>query len=144
MPILYITVGLPGAGKTSFLSEMKEPNIVHISPDLNRPEEDDPAERFKMASQQLSDALVEGHDIYYDSTNITARGRAEIIEHAGLAPDEYSVIALVFQASLMSLETHNSERPPEDQVPISVLSAMFERFEYPVISEGFDKVIDVV
>ena len=144
MPTLYITVGLPGAGKTSFLKEMKEPSIVHVSPDLLRSEEDNPAERLKMASQQLSDALVEGHNIYYDSANITARSRAEVIEHAGLAPDEYLVVALVFQVDLFSLYERNNNRPPEDQVPISVLSEMFERFEYPVISEGLDKVVDVV
>ena len=144
MPTLYITVGLPGTGKSTFLEEMKEPSIVHISPDLHRPEEDNPAERLKLASQELSDALVEGRNIYYDSTNVTARGRAEIIEHAGLATTEYTVVALVFQVDLMTLENRNSERPLEDQVPISVLSEMFERFEYPDTFEGFDKVIDVV
>ena len=144
MLTLYITVGLPGAGKTSFLKEMKEPSIVHVSPDLLRSEEDNPAERLKMASQQLSDTLVEGHNIYYDSANITVRSRAEVIEHAGLAPDEYLVVALVFQVDLFSLCERNNNRPPEDQVPISVLSEMFERFEYPVISEGLDQVVDVV
>lgn len=140
-PTAYILVGVPGAGKSTWINANKNRNTIVCSTD-------DHVEKYaksigktysevfdsymktalKMMIDDVDYAILHDFNIIWDQTSTTAKARKKKINMLG----GYTKIAVVFKTP-----------DPGKHIPKHVMKSMIEGFEVPTISEGFDKIIHV-
>jgi len=152
-PTIYMLVGVPGSGKSTWLSKQDKTNAVVLSTD-------DYIERVALASgstysdvfknsiedasqnleNELAVAIKGKKDIYWDQTNLTARARSKKLDKI---PSEYRKVAVFFKTpDDAELKRRLSSRPGKI-IPANILMAMRSQLEIPTVDEGFDRVIVV-
>ena len=128
-----ILVGLPGAGKSTFV-RTHYPSHVHVSKD-NLP----PGARNKQARQDamLRGALGAGQSVVVDNTNVTVADRAAII---AIARECHARIVGVFiDARVRDAIARNETRQGRGKVPKVAIFTAAKRLVPPVKEEGFDE-----
>ncbi len=144
MAKLYILVGLPGSGKSTFAKELD--GAVHISSDeiracLYGSEEiqNDPSRVFAFMDSATRDCLEDGRDVIYDATSLTEAIRVKTINKFKDLASE--IICVQMSTPLSECLRRNARRSrivPEDK-----LLKMAESFETPTVWEGFNKLVIV-
>lgn len=143
-PIFLMLIGIPGAGKTSYAQQLldKDANFVKFSSDQIREElwgdestQGDPAKVFALMQKRTVEALKSGRSVIYDATNVTRKGRKQII--SVVKPISY-VKAQVVWAPIETCIQRDSER--KRSVGKEVINKMLHRFQFPYLDEGFDEV----
>lgn len=143
---VIITCGIPGSGKSTwrdaFLKAQSGFLLIHpdsIRKELTGSEEDQSknAEVFKLAFSRMDVALKNGMSVLFDSCAQNRERRKPIIKIAKQNGAE--VRAVSFKVSLELAKQRNSKR--ERVVPEFVLDRMFQQWQDPSLSEGFDSVI---
>lgn len=146
--VVWILVGAPGSGKTTFGKVLVEgnPNIVRVCPDDNRRvigkgSEDQSVSypAFCMAKDQMRKALDEGKCVVFDATNMYRKARKDFINIA--RGRGIKVIAEVFECDKATLLARNAKRGTEGgrNVPENIIDNMLAKYQRPEISE-FDEV----
>ena len=146
MPILYIMVGIPGSGKSSYAAELRERgNCVVNSSDAIREElygsADDQshnAEIFNTMLRRSVAALAAGLNCVYDATNLSAKRRANLISEISRRVSDVKPIAVVIATPITECLKRNMSR--ERHVPTEVIHSMAKRFEMPAYWEGFEEI----
>jgi predicted kinase len=161
MKKVYILIGLPGCGKTTWsdnkLKKSKFPNppTAVVSSDAIRGElygdenvQGDPNVVFDTVKQRLADAVCGYYDnIILDATNLKKKDRIKIIKdlkhrvrHSSKKTRdiEYEVIAVWFAVPVDECQKRNSER--KRVVPKEVIDRMYKNFCPPSFMEGFDRI----
>lgn len=151
MPKAYILVGVPGAGKSTWVqTQTLTKNYKYISTDRI-------VERYaahvkktytevfglfmpravEEMSKQVIRAREKGQDIIWDQTSTTVASRSRKFR---MLP-EYEMIAVVFPTpEPAELERRLASRPGKE-IPKEVVDNMIKNWEDPSEQEGFDKVI---
>lgn len=142
---LYITVGIPGSGKSTYSKKFVESSdieIKYLSSDILRKkfgtgEEDQSVTPlvFSHIKTKTKQYLSNKKSVLIDSTAITPKNRKDFIDIGKQYPD-VEIIALVFQISLSIAKQRNNSR--ERVVPEYVIDKMYKQFKFPSKSEGFD------
>lgn len=148
--MLYITVGVPGSGKSTYSKRLRDLNygVTILCPDEYRweltgtwwhpPIEDQVWAQVKTTARVL---LNTGHDVIIDATALTVHRRREWIEIAKRC-DQY-ITAMVF---LVPKETIRERNRSEDrlergkEVSGDVLRRQFSQFTVPTLEEGFREI----
>jgi predicted kinase len=152
---IYIMVGFPGSGKSTWAKEMaKDPETVIICKDVIR-------HMFKgeylfdasyeplvaeIAQAAFNNALMAGFNVIIDETHITkdsrARCFAKINEHP--LPINPEIICVWFTEEENNLE-HRMRQPRgyTDLKWTEVIDMMKKKFEKPSKKEGFTEIIKV-
>ena len=133
MAELVILIGLPGAGKSSFYRDRFAATHVHVSKDLMR-------NRRSRQTRQLAlidAALAAGRSVVVDNVNATAADRAALIDTARRR--NAAVIGYVFMTSATECSHRNRNRAGRERVPEVAIRAAAKRFEWPIPTEGFDR-----
>jgi predicted kinase len=149
-PFVVMSVGVPGSGKSTVLTELSEKTgIVRINPDQIREEltgsEIDQSrnkEVWDKTYHRVGDALARGESVLVDATHAEAFRRPKTIEmYRGMGAK--TVIALQFQVGLETAKKRNKGR--SRMVPEYVLERMHKSIaEQPASNdEGFDEIIEV-
>ena len=132
-PECVILVGLPGAGKSTFV-RTHYPAHVHVSKD-NFP----PGARDKQARQDalLRTALAAGRPVVVDNTNVTVADRAAIISVAR----EFGarIVGVYIDASVREAIARNETRQGRARVPKVAIFTAAKRLVPPGPEEGFDE-----
>ena len=132
-PECVILVGLPGAGKSTFV-RTHYPAHVHVSKD-NFP----PGARDKQARQAalLRAALAAGRPVVVDNTNVTVADRAAIISVAR----EFGarIVGVYIDASVREAIARNETRQGRARVPKVAIFTAAKRLVPPGPEEGFDE-----
>lgn len=153
MPKAYILVGVPGAGKSTWVkTQTLTSDYKYISTD--RIVERYAAHVKKTYTEvfglfmpraveemvrQVNNAKKKGKDIIWDQTSTTIASRARKFR---MLPD-YEMIAVVFPTPEQEeLEKRLASRPGKE-IPKNVVDDMIKNWEDPSEQEGFDKVIIV-
>lgn len=124
-----IFVGLQGAGKSTFYKQRFFTTHVRVSLDLLR---------TRHRERKLLSYCIECElPFVVDNTNPTRAERALYIESARQAG--YRVACYYFQSRVDDCSRRNSERPPEQVVPIKGILGTAARMERPQRSEGIDE-----
>ncbi len=138
---LYIAVGLPGSGKTTWIE--KYPNIYWHSSDEVRErilgnvnEQRFNKVVFYHLHEEIRADLKLGRDCYYDATNLTPELRRDIIRK--FKPHANKIIAIYFNESIEVCKERNSNR--ERKVPEDVIDKMANKLQPPELKEGFDEI----
>lgn len=153
-PYALILVGLPGSGKSTFISTLPEyfqvlstDNIIQAfaiecgisyntafhSFGMNEAE--------RIFNADFNETLRQRLDFVIDQTNVSVKVRARKLARI---PKEYHKVAVVFTLPDDVLAARLAKRAEEDAkfIPPHVLTDMRSRFEMPTKAEGFDEVIN--
>lgn len=140
---LYITIGIPGSGK----SQYKIDNVKVVQSDSIRKSLDDgittnksPSVVFGIAHGMIDFYLEMGHDVYFDATNVKIGDRHRLINKF---KNKCELIGVVFDTPVETCKLRNSKR--RRKVPEYVIDKMYSQFKCnpPSLWEGFDRLIYV-
>lgn len=158
MPIVMMSVGVPGSGKTTYLKSMYQfaNNCTYLSADEVRQEmygdasvQTDPAKVWGVVHRRLQTALSAGQDVVVDGTFVKRADRRALITkcfvqtHSIRPNDQVELLALHFTTPLERCLKWNRQRSrivPEDA--IRRMSSQLERTP-PEEWEGFKGVIRI-
>jgi predicted kinase len=148
---LYIAVGLPGSGKSTYAKDfIKGKDIEYLSSDSLRAVygkgEDDQTVTpivFGHIKRKVDEFLKDGKNVLVDATSVNRRERSDYINSA----KKYGakVVALVFKMDRNGLIARNKKRGEEGGrvVPDWVIDKMLNKYEEPSHDEGIDVIIYV-
>jgi predicted kinase len=149
MPNLYMLIGVPGSGKSTWIKNQNfDSNVVIISTD-------DIIERHAQAqgltysevfqneikaataemNRNLADAIAKNKDIVWDQTNLTAKSRKPKLSQI---PNTYEKHAVFFKTpDEQELKRRLASRPGKT-IPANVVLGMKSQLQMPTVEEGFD------
>jgi predicted kinase len=150
MSKVYVLVGVPGAGKSTWIANQEwAKDCVYVSSDKLIDEE---AERqgktyndvFKeyvttaisLMLDQVIEAREAGKDIIWDQTSVSVKSRKKKFS---MLP-EYEHIAVVFKTPEESELRRRLGNRPGKNIPWEVVSSMINNFEMPSEEEGFKEI----
>ena len=151
MSTLYITVGLPGIGKSTYVKNfIKDKDIEYLSSDslravYGKSEEDQTVTPlvFGHIKRKVDEFLKDGKNVLVDATSVNRKERSDYINTA----KKYGakVVAIVFKMDRQGLIERNKKRGEQGGrvVPDFVIDKMLNKFEEPSYSEGIDVIIYV-
>lgn len=140
--ILYISCGVPGSGKTTFLKAHKNPNEEIISRDdirfsLLKEGEDyfsHEKEVFDIFVSKITQLINAGTNVYADATHLNSASRAKLTDalfDAGCQPAD--VQAILFDIPIdICLKRNENRKGTKAYVPRGVIRRMFESLSYPI------------
>lgn len=146
---IYITVGLPGSGKTTYAKKFIEnKEVKYLSSDELRAifgkGEDDQSVTplvFSHIKKKVDEYLKNGKNVLVDATSVNRKERSDYIKTA----KKYNtkVVALVFEMDRNGLIARNKKRGDEGgrSVPDWVIDKMLNKYEKPSLDEGIDRII---
>ena len=150
MMTLYITVGCPASGKSTYVKNYvdNKQNGMYLSSDELRAKfgsgETDQTctnQVFSYIKQKISEILQDknGGYLIIDATSINKKNRREYIELA--KKNKSKIVAWVFERNRDILIDRNKNR--DRVVPVWVIDRMLSQYEKPSIDEGFDEIIEI-
>lgn len=153
-PAIYVLVGLPGSGKSTWVKKNQAGCVIASSDDYIEMVAKKEGKTYEEVFQNtiasaidhlndtVSDALREKNDLIVDQTNLTRKKRMQLLKKV---PPEYTKIAVVFTVSDSELEQRLTRRGKETGkvIPPEVINRMRNMYTPPSTDEGFDKIINV-
>lgn len=153
MTTLYVLVGVPGSGKTTWIGHQSFDwdKTVIISTDkyveqyarsVGKTYSEVFQEYMPTAVEKMAQAAVEAFQdnkiVVWDQTSTSVSTRAKKLR---MTPKHYTKIAVVFQTPRKEIHDKFLDRPGKE-IPAEVIQDMITKFEYPTVAEGFDKIIN--
>lgn len=146
-PTLYILIGVPGSGKSTYAEELyqkAERGTALVSSDTIRENlygnascQENPARVFEIAHQATIDQLTRGYDVIFDATNIYAKDRKDLILKVCFeVAKPVRFIAVYFDTPISECIKRQELR--ERKVPTKVIEKMGRQIDKPTFQEGFD------
>jgi predicted kinase len=155
MPKCYILIGVPGAGKSTWISKAPVDwnNTVVASTDnyvekVAKQRGKTYSEVFKEVmpkavhemARTVRKAVEAGQDIIWDQTSTTIGSRAKKFN---MLPDDYEVIAVVFPTPEPEEHARRLKGREGKNIPDNVMRSMINGWQEPTEAEGFSKIIYV-
>lgn len=150
MPTVYVLVGVPGAGKSTWIRNQDwTGDCVVVSTDAfvdseaerqgktyNEVFKDYMPTAVKLMADQVVRAREAGQDIVWDQTSTTVASRRKKFN---MLPD-YHAVAVVFPTpDPAELERRLGSRPGKS-IPWAVMQGMISGLKLPTEAEGFDEI----
>lgn len=144
---LFMMVGIPASGKSSWIRTNCDQTWTIISPDSILEERYDyewtperAAEAWAEAFQQYGQVLLNGGKVVWDATFVSPIVRAGVL-HIGNGAG-FNTQAMFFDTDVELCVQRNLERDREP-VPEETIRRMHESLVPPTEAEGFDKVVRI-
>lgn len=153
MPTLYVLVGVPGSGKTTWIGhqtfDWDKTSIVSTDRYVERYARANgktytevftdymPTALEKMVATAV-EAFKNNKDVVWDQTSTSVKTRAKKLR---MAPPHYKKVAVVFETPRPEVHVKLLDRPGKE-IPDEVVQDMINKFEYPTLDEGFDEIIN--
>ena len=142
MSTLYMMVGIPGSGKSTFAKTLKG---KYVSRDEIRfkllQNEDDyfskEKEVFQKFIYEIKKGLIENKDVIVDATHINKNSRNKVLSK--VCP--IKTIAVVMDTPLDICLQRNAQRSGRAFVPEDAIRNMYQNMTIPNYDEGFDDII---
>ena len=141
MAIVYILIGLPGAGKTTY-AETKLGDALSIGTDMIRKEyfgkEMTPRGYVRVRRElvrRVAKTAASGIDVAVDCTNLTKKRRKRLL---AALPDDCTAIAVWINTPLKMALTNNASRTRH--VPVLGIISLSLFLQRPEMTEGFSEI----
>ena len=143
---LYLMMGIPGSGKSTWCQTHNFPNTVWISRDAIRfsllEDGEDyfskETETFNIYMNDINDFLKKGYNVIADATHLNAASRNKVIRNLTVEPDEINVIFI--DTPLKIAIERNSKRNGRTFVPEKEIKKMNTWKKLPKAEEGIANV----
>jgi predicted kinase len=150
MPKLYILVGIPGSGKSTWIKNQEwAKECVYVSTDLfvedharnvgktySEVFDEYMPTAVNMMVAQVAEARDDDKDIIWDQTSTTVTSR---VKKFHMLPNYYK-IAIVFKTPGPTELKRRLKSRPGKVIPQRVIIQMIEYWEDPTLEEGFDEI----
>lgn len=151
MPKLYVLVGVPGSGKSTWIANQRwdMANTAFISTDnhvedyaksvgktYNEVFKDYMPTAVDLMTKDVIAARKAGKDIVWDQTSTTVASRKRKFR---MLPDYYA-IAVVFPTPEIEELSRRLDNRPGKNIPHYVMDRMIEGFDEPTEDEGFAEI----
>lgn len=155
MPYLYMMIGVPASGKSTWLKKtIKNPSrcdilstdyyIDQYAEAVDRTYNEVFSEFISQATREMEKdlkfAVDNDLDIYWDQTNLNRKTRANKLRKI---PSHYKKVAVVFPIPEVNEWVRRLESRPGKTIPSDVLVNMINTFAEPTLDEGFDEILEV-
>jgi predicted kinase len=152
MKTLYITIGCPASGKSTYVKKYVEDNQqtgMYLSSDELRAKfgsgETDQTvtpQVFSHIKLKITEFLtnVVGDYLIIDATSINRKNRRDYIDLT--KNNDARIVAWVFERPRNVLVERNKNR--DRVVPEWVIDKMLNQYERPTTDEGFDEIIEII
>ena len=152
MTMLYVLVGVPGSGKTTWIGHQKfdwdktvivstdklvEQYAISVSKTYNEVFKDYMPTAVNKMAAEARQAFSQDKVVIWDQTSTSVSTRAKKLR---MAPEHYTKIAVVFEVPKPEIHKKFLDRPGKT-IPEEVMSSMINNFVYPTVDEGFDRII---
>jgi hypothetical protein len=150
MPKCYQLIGVPCAGKSTWISDQEwKKDCSIISTDYWVEEEakrqgktyseifaDYMPKAVELMAQNVVSVRSMGNDIIWDQTSTTVKSRTRKFN---MLPD-YEHIAVVFRTPALDVLKERLASRPGKEIPWEVVQGMIDNFETPTEEEGFKEI----
>ena len=147
-PIVFVMVGLPGAGKSSAIEKLNAPFFVSsdwqverlakkLGKTYNEAFSEVIAEATAEMNRDVSFMYQSGTSFVWDQTNLTVKKRASILRGV---PKNYIKTAVFINTPLELAIERNKNR--DRTIPEEIIHSMSKHLVKPELEEGFDHVIE--
>jgi predicted kinase len=152
MPTYTMLIGVPGAGKSSWLAKQaidwtntvlaSTDNIIeHRAHEQGKTYSEVFKKEIKAATREMArmihDALDNGLNVIHDQTNVTVKSRADKLS---MVPDTYRKVAVFFPTPPQAELARRLASRPGKMIPVNVVMGMVSQLEMPSEAEGFDHI----
>lgn len=149
MSKMYVMIGLPGCGKSTYIATHKQPDDIVVSRDAIRYSmlKDGDAYFSKEKAvynefiRQINAAIETGKAVWVDQTSLNRGSRSKLFGHIATKPD--TVVGIYMNIPLDTVLARNSLRTGRALVPEDAILNMCFHFEEPQECEGFDYIVEV-
>lgn len=153
MTTLYVLVGVPGSGKTTWIGHQSfdwdKTSIVSTDRYVERYAKevgktytevfnDYMPTAIEKMTQTAIQAFQNNKIVVWDQTSTSVHIRAKKLR---MAPAHYKKVAVVFPVPRPELHAKLLDRPGKE-IPQEVVQDMINKFVYPTLDEGFDEIIE--
>ena len=147
-PVVYMMVGIPGSGKSTWIRNNRKETWVVVSPDAIletqynyqwTPER--AAEAWAKSYQEFGRGLLAGQTMVWDATFTSSIMRSAILHTSKGAGFGVEAIFCDTPIEICIERNQNRKREP---VPDSTIQRMAENLQPPTTSEGFDRIEHIV
>ena len=136
MSKIYMMIGIPGSGKTTFVRELsKKLNVKVISTDTVRQEHPGINEKdvWPLVYQKIGEMVLKKEDVIFDATNVTKTPRNRFKENVNKYSTDYELIGYYFPmhySICIGRVAKRNEMPGELPLPIDCIASYGESI-YP-------------
>lgn len=150
---LYVLVGVPGSGKTTWVEEQSWANdCAYISTDKHITDFAESENKtynevfdsymktaIDLMTQDVISAREAGKDIIWDQTSTTVKSRARKFR---MLPDYYAIAVVFLTPEKEELDRRLNSRPGKN-IPQRVMHQMIGYWQDPTIEEGFKEIWNI-
>ena len=146
---MYMVIGAPGCGKSTYIQNHLKENEIVISRDKIRfsmlKDTDEyfskEKEVYNEFIKQIDAAITADVDFYVDQTSLNAAARNKLFSRLKKKPNE--IIGIFFTTPLDTILQRNAQRTGRALVPKDAVINMFNSLTRPTIAEGFTQILEV-
>lgn len=155
MPTLWMMIGVPGSGKSTWIANQNIDwnNTIVVSTDAfidkkaadaGKTYSDVFKDHIKAATSKMNSdieyAIKNNMNIIWDQTNTSVKIRKAKL---GQIPDTYSKVAVFFRTPDSNELKKRLDSRVGKNIPNNILMGMISQLEPPTKNEGFDEIINV-
>ncbi len=134
---IYLMCGLPAAGKDSFLrqnlTDLPSVHLDAIREELDIDPTDNQGQIIQVSRERSKEFCRKRQSFVWNATNINSKIRATLISQ--WLPYKPKIHIVYLHKNIHQILKDNAQREDDSRVPDNKIMNMFERFEFPEISE---------